>query len=291
VVANISNFDTATGGYSISVISSTTLNAYATSPSPQAGVAADNAADTGAVFHLGLSVPVAGNHVIYIVSDSATIFRNNNISANPYPFTIPGVFSTTGNSAITTANPDLYKQYYYFFYDMRIKTTNCPGGRVQVVANTAPAPVISLAGNVLTSTAASGYQWYLNGKLLAGATGKTDTALITGSYSVVATDSFGCSQASNSLIYASDKGGAISLLVHPNPSNGQFAVNFVTSKMDNVDLILLNTLGQEVYKQHYPNFSGPFASQVNTGNLSPGVYYLKVLVGKNAYLQKVLIVR
>jgi hypothetical protein len=291
-VADISNFDTTAGTYSLTVISETTINAYPTTPTPKSGsVDGNNAADTGAIFWLGLSVPTAGNHIIYINCDTATIFRNNGITGNPYPFTIPGVFSITSNSAVSTASPTMYEQYYYFLYDMRIKTTDCPSTRTPVVASAGTAPVISLNNNVLTSTAAASYQWYINGNLIQGATRQTDTVNVTGSYTVVATDAFGCSQSSNAVPYASGKGGAISLLVHPNPSHGVFGVNFVVNTADNVDISLFNALGQKVYDQPYPGFSGFFSGDINPGNLSSGVYMLKVLVGKTAYTQKVLIVR
>ncbi|HEX9511318.1 MAG TPA: S8 family serine peptidase [Puia sp.] len=292
VVADISNFDTTAGSYNISVISSTTINAYPTTPNPKSGaVTGNNAADTGAVFWLGLNVPTPGSHIIYIVSDTATIFRNNGITSNPYPFTIPGVFSITSNSAVSKASPTMYEQYYYFLYDVRIKMANCPSTRVPVVATTGTAPQISLNGNVLTSTVAASYQWYINGTLIPGATGQTDTAIVTGSYTVVATDEFGCSQTSNALGYTSGRGGAISLVIYPNPNKGVFKVNFVVNTADNVQVSLFNTLGQEIYMQNYSGFSGFFNSDINAGNLSSGVYVLKVLVGKTSYTEKVLIIR
>ena len=293
VVADISNFDTATGSYSYTEISETTINAYPTTPAPKSGsVDGNNASDTGAIFWLGLSVPTPGNHIIFIVSDStATIYRSSGITGNPYPFTIPGVFSITSNSAVSTSTPSTYQQYYYFLYDMRVNTVDCPSLRTPVVATSGTAPVASLDGNVLSSTSAASYQWYVNGNLIQGATGQTDTVNVTGSYTVVATDAFGCSQSSNAVPYASGKGGAISLLVHPNPNHGVFGINFVVNTTDNVDVSLYNALGQKVYDQAYPGFSGFFSGDINAGNLASGVYMLKVLVGKTAYTQKVLVIK
>ena len=295
VVADISNFDTASGSYNISVISSKTINAYATTPTPAAGeVDVNNAADTGAVFYLGLSIPTPGNHIIYIVSDgNATIFRNNGITSNPYPFTIPGVFSITSNSAVSTTQPTLYEQYYYFFYDMRVTTTDCPSVRVPVTAGAGTAPVIQLSSNVLSSTSAASYQWYLNDTLLSGATAQTDTAVLSGTYTVVATDTFGCSQTSNAIKYGSGRGGAISLVTHPNPvtPGQQLQVSFVTTTTDDVQIEMVNALGQAVYRQDFGSFSGIFNQSIDTENLSDGVYMLKVLVGKTPYVQKVMILR
>jgi len=285
IVADITNLDTTTGSYSYSTISSTTIDAYATTPNPQSGsVAGNSSSDTGAIFHLGLSVPTAGSHSIIIMSDgNASLFRNSNITTKPYPFTIPGLFSITGNSAAS-----LYQQYYYFFYDMLVSTANCPSERTAVTATTATAPVITLSDNVLTSTAAAHYQWYINDSLLTGHTSQTDTAYVTGVYTVVATDEFGCVQTSNAITYNSGK-GAISLTAHPNPNNGSFQVNFITGKAGNVDLFLYNMLGQEVYHQYCGNTAGVYSQQVNATYLAAGIYLLKIQVGKDVYMDKVLV--
>jgi hypothetical protein len=292
IVADITNLDTASGSYSYTAISTTTIDAYATNPNPQAGAVTGNPiSDTGAIFHLGLSVPTAGKHSIIIVSDgNASIFRNNGISSQPYPFTLPGIFSITGNSALSTTNSSLYQQYYYFFFDMLVKTAGCPTARTPVVASTATAPVISINGNILSSTRAAKYQWYINDSLMTGHTSQTDTALVTGVYTVMATDSFGCTQSSNAISYNSGK-GAIYLSTHPNPSKGSFEVNFISTKASNVDLFLYNTLGQEVYHQYLGHTAGVYSYQVNDPGLAAGIYLLKILVGKDAYTDKILVVR
>jgi len=292
IVADITNLDTASGSYSYTAISSTTIDAYATNPNPQAGSVTGNpTSDTGAIFHLGLSVPTAGKHSIIVVSDgNASLFRNNGITSQPYPFTLPGIFSITGNSALSTTNSSLYQQYYYFFYDMLVRTAGCPSARTAIVASASAAPVISINGNILTSTQAAQYQWYINDSLLKGHTAQTDTVGVTGVYTVVATDAFGCSQTSNAISYNQGK-GAIYLSTHPNPSKGSFEVNFITGKAGNVDLFLYNVLGQQVYHQYLGNTAGVYSYPVNDPALAAGIYMLKIQVGKDAYTDKILVVR
>lgn len=154
-VADIYGFNSQTGSYSYLPISSTTINAYATTPAPQAGpVNGNNAADTGAVFYLNLPVPTAGNHVIIIdCQGQATIFRNTSITTNPYPFSASNVFSITGNSATNmqdTTSINYFQQFYYFLYNLKVKTNNCPSARVPIVATTTAncsvTPVIDING-------------------------------------------------------------------------------------------------------------------------------------------------
>jgi PKD repeat protein/predicted secreted protein len=66
-----------------------------------------------------------------------------------------------------------------------------------VTVNPVPAqPTISAVGSLLTSSAATTYQWYFNGGLISGATSQTYTATQDGSYTVVVTNAYGCSNTS-----------------------------------------------------------------------------------------------
>ncbi len=57
-------------------------------------------------------------------------------------------------------------------------------------------PTITPSMNTLSSSSTTGNQWYLNGTAINGATNQTYTATSGGSYTVVVTNSFGCSNTS-----------------------------------------------------------------------------------------------
>ncbi|CAN5207997.1 hypothetical protein BH09BAC5_BH09BAC5_16340 [soil metagenome] len=94
------------------------------------------------------------------------------------------------------------------------------------VANAAPAiPTISQLGNVLSSSSATTYQWYVDGVLIPGATAQSYTASGDGVYVVRVTDSNGCWY-SYSLLYDFTFTTGINvfdlnhnLLIYPNPAN------------------------------------------------------------------------
>ena len=297
-VADIYGFNSQTGAYNYVPISSTTINAYATTPTPQAGSTGNNAADAGAVFYLNLPVPTPGNHVIIVDCQSqATIFRNSGITTNPYPFSVSNVFSITGNSATNTTdttNTNYFQQFYYFLYDLKVKTGNCPSSRVPVVATNAAAPVISLSSNIFTSTLASGNQWYVNDTLITGATAQTYTAARAGVYKVVATTAAGCVLASNTITFSATpvidlNGAAIALVASPNPNRGRFQLQFEVKGKDDLVLSLVNGLGQTVYKKTYPGFSGKFSQQIDAGKPGSGVYVLKIEHNNKTYIKKLLV--
>ncbi len=111
--------------------------------------------DTGAVYNIDLAIPTPGDHIIIVIGqDSAFLFRNNNITTNPYPMGMPGIFTITGNSAINTndcKDTAFYQKYYYFLYDMRITLDKCASPRVPVVASTPTPALITQLGNILKS--------------------------------------------------------------------------------------------------------------------------------------------
>ena len=276
-------------------LSSVTIDAYVTNPSgtgvPATGATSnpDIPSDTGAYFYLNLAVP-AGDHVIFINPQSpaptATIFRNNGVSGNPYPFSIPGVFAITANSAGTT-----FQNFYYFFYDMKIKTDDCPSARTAVLAGTATAPTISQVGDSLVSTATNGNQWYLNNVAIPNATGKSIKPVTSGFYSVIATDPSGCALGSNSINFVSTatvdlNGTQIGLVVSPNPSNGLFNMVFEVKERADLSIEVLNMLGQNIYLKTIPGFIGRFSDQIKLPNAAAGTYILKIWHHNNLYVKK-----
>lgn len=295
----IVSFNETTGAYTYFPVSSVTLDVTATAPTPPVlGGQNNNPADLGAIYYLGMNIPTAGNYGIVIqCQNGASIFRNNNITANPYPYTLPGIISITGNSAIDATDPNFYQRFYYFFYDVTVKLTSCPSARVPIVATTSTAPVITLNGNQLSSTAAVSYQWYRNSTPVSGANSQTFTPTQSGQYTVEATDASGCTLQSNAVDFVltpvtNVDPGEIKLIVSPNPTvTGEFNIQLETNTRANLYISLMNTVGQRVYHQSINNFVGRLSQPVKPGKLAAGVYYLQVQHDKKMYIQKIVIGR
>jgi hypothetical protein len=142
---------------------------------------------TGQVYPLNLELPEAGDYTVSIeYQNGASIFRNNQ-GVSGYPFKLGDVFSITGNTATDPngVNANYYQAFYYYFYDLAVRSAGCSNTqRTAVTTSGLTAPTISVNGNVLTSNAPSGNQWYYNGALIGGATGALYTANVAGSYTV-----------------------------------------------------------------------------------------------------------
>lgn len=122
------------------------------------------------------------------------------------------------------------------------------------VSNPAPAtPTVTVNGSQLQSTAATTYQWYLNGAQIAGATSQNYTPTQSGYYLVRITDVNGCvymySQAVNFTatgITETDVFGSVT--VFPNPATGHVSIantellgaDYSVKFMDAVGNIILN---------------------------------------------------
>ena len=134
----------------------------------------------------------------------------------PYTFTYSlnggsnqTVLSTSGNSATLSVPTSAVGSFAYTLLNVRdASATTCSqtqSGTATVTVNATPAtPTISGSGSfctggssVLTSSSATGNQWYLNGGLLSGSTSQTYNTTASGSYTVIVTTN-GCSSSVSS---------------------------------------------------------------------------------------------
>ena len=284
-------------GYSYFPIATRSFEVNNTRPTPAPdAITENNPNDPGAVFNLNFQVP-PGNHILILqTSNGASIFRNNNISPNPYPFKLNGVndaFVITGNS-VTSQDPSLF---YYFFYDTKVSTlAGCPSARAEVTAIPNAVPVVTQAGNLLKSSVATGNQWQLNNIDIQGATKDTLTAQQPGKYKTVVTGAMGCVSPSNELdVVVTSVNNAdpatIGLTVSPNPNNGEFQVRFRVKGRETLDIGLLNMSGQQIQGRSYERFTGEFNERISVPGLTPGVYVLQVTHGRDRYLKQVVVTR
>ena len=279
------------------VVSSVTLNVSATRKTAAPDMQDDDPADQGKVYNLNLTLPEAGAYTITPSYENATLYRNNG-GVSGYPFTISNIFSIVGNEAISgtsEADTTYYKNFYYYLYDLQVRSPGCASA--QRVPVTLTKPMITQNGNVLTSNIAAGNQWLLNDEVIEGATGATFTPLVSGNYQVQATLDNGCVAQSDKLSYAilaknPDKSTDIGLTVFPVPATSYFNIVFEAKAAASLDISLVNTAGQTVYHttQKVPA-AGNYSTVINTTERLPGTYMLKINVGDKLYSKKIIVVK
>jgi hypothetical protein len=301
ILAQLASFDNNTGGYSYFPIDSTQIDVYATTPNPQiaqqVNVAAGDNTDTGATFLLNIPVPNPGNYVlIFTCHHNSSAFLNANIKTSPYPLSIPGVFSVTGNDFRDFGKADSVTyshQFYYPFYNIGLRLDGCPApGRTIVTATTEAGPIITQQGNLLVSSIASGNQWYLNDSLLTDSTTQQIQPSLPGSYFTTIVDpNTGCVLTSNSLVWTPSTGNPnqrIGLRVGPNPNPGVFHVSFFTTDGGDLSIGLYDMLGQKILEQDYGAFTGAFDQTFST-TAAAGIYTLQIIHGSNTYYTRIIV--
>ncbi len=275
-------------------VSTVLLNVTATKTVPGAGATANDLADQGQVYPLNLSLPSAGNFTINIeYLGGATIFRNNNSTNTAYPYqTALNLFSITGNTAVLDGNPNYFKGFFYYFYDLKVRASGCLGGpRLAVKVS---APIITQTGDVLSSSALTGNQWFLNNELIIGATSPTFTPLKNGNYIVEVTTNTGCLQRSAEFLVTSVKDtptDGINLKVYPVPTKSDVTISFDVVETSALKIQVSNLLGQIVFTEERNNFKGFYTNKINLNAFAGGVYVLKIRMGTKVYTRKILLIK
>ncbi|MFC5269294.1 T9SS type A sorting domain-containing protein [Adhaeribacter terreus] len=174
--------------------------------------------------------------------------------------------------------------------------TSAASTATTVTLNAIPAtPTITPSGDSgqeLTSSAATGNQWYLNGTAITGATAQTYQTTANGNYTVVVTDnSTTCASLPSAAVNITNTGikgamAGMSVSVYPNPSNGKFNVKLVGYKHD-AALELYSLTGQLIVKENVK--SGQEVTKLQVKNLAAGTYLLKVVSEKGVQINKLIV--
>jgi hypothetical protein len=275
------------------IVSTASINAVATSSNPVPGAQNDDPNDQGQVYNLNLLLPGAGSYTISTTYDNtATIYRSNG-GVNGYPFNIGDVFSITGNTATSDTDTAYYKGYYYYLYDIHLKSPGCASVIKQQVLVTKP--VITQNGTTLSSSSASNNQWYVNGNIIPGAKSQTYSPTQSGNYQVYVTLGNGCVSESDNFVYVilpkNPAENDIGLTVFPVPANNQLNVLFAAETATELDLSVINAAGQTAYLERAMLPGGNFSTMINVSNFAPGTYVLKILLGGKLYSRKIIIYR
>ncbi len=140
-------------------------------------------------------------------------------------------------------------------------------------------PIVNVNGNVLTSSAANGNQWYLNNSPISGATQQSYTALQNGNYHVVVSSGGDCwAQSTNVSILTVGVGDLAKVgvsSVYPNPTNGELNILFGENQQD-VKLEIYDVSGRLHLQRQVGSVGQNGLETLNLEGLASGIYTLKV---------------
>lgn len=204
-------------------------------------------------------------------------------------------YSVNGSAPSTTT---AYTGFTAGTYPVVVTDANgCSFSTSVTVGNTGttPAtPTVSQTGLTLTSSSATGNQWYMNGTLIPGATGQTYTITANGSYTVVVTNG-GCSSSASSATVVTNVGidetgnDPYSLSIYPNPSDGHFTISFNANERSTYRVEIVNALGQLIFRDDLKDFSGSYKKEMSVVEYGQGIYTISLTNSKNETVKKIIV--
>ncbi|HLC82989.1 MAG TPA: T9SS type A sorting domain-containing protein, partial [Bacteroidia bacterium] len=232
----------------------------------------------------------AGTSVLF------TATPTNGGTTPTYQWQVNGANVGTGGTTYTTttlANGDIVTCILTSNATCASPLTATSAGITMIVNPTPPTPTISVSGTTLTSSSATGNQWYLNGVLIAGATNQNYTFTVNGTYTVIVTTG-GCASAESAPevilnVGIDDANNQYALNIYPNPNDGNFNIIFNVNTPANYTLELTNALGQLIYKEELKDFSGSYNKPFSVIDYGKGVYTITLTNDKHDVVKKIIV--
>jgi pimeloyl-ACP methyl ester carboxylesterase/PKD repeat protein len=212
------------------------------------------------------------------------------IDGGPYNWYIPGsLIGTTASSSVMIES----------------RRVNCTPGigcnnvssQVTWAVNPIPAPPsVTQSGNILTSSASIGNQWYLNGNLLPGETGLSLNCALygNGSYAVRRTDNNGCTSALSASIYVTltaleKDSGTSGIILYPNPTEGMLNIQTSGNWSDQeLHIQVFDVNGRIV--QQFDLRPSPKAN-MNLKDLPSGMYSFRIVDSSGEILYRSVVIQ
>jgi lysophospholipase L1-like esterase len=145
---------------------------------------------------------------------------------------------------------------------------------------TTPKPVISQSGAILNTTQGFGYQWYLNGNAIVGATGQNYTAMALGIYTVgvklsETTEDFLISEQLNveTLEAVGQSTVLDSIIIYPNPGN---VLQLHFAKRGHYKMSIFSVSGQVIFSEELAAEAGNYILG-ETERLASGLYLVRIV--------------
>jgi len=248
--------------------------------------------------NIDLDIPVGDWRLGALANQSAGGMLRNSAGQTP-PYTIPGIFSITGNT--------FGAGYHYYYYDLEFSTGGCETPLVgrTIVVEPAPTadftidatarPTIQVDGGL--STNANSYRWdFGDGTTAVGQTA-THTYTTNGSFTVKLVVSGDCRDDSTTTaveiqgVGLEDFGAVEGLSVYPNPNAGSFNLRYTDEHRLPAYVRVRDMRGRLVYEELVSPNEAEVLLSIDMTSVAAGLYQLSINNERGVSHQKVNIMR
>ena len=247
---------------------------------------------------LNFQIP-QGNNYRLTANGYPGLFRNDD--GISYPYDIGSIASITKSTAGDIGG-DAYG-YYYYFYDWQIEETGCVSQRTaaQAIINDLPIADFSYSSNNLTvsftnNSTANSYYWNFGDGQTNTDVNPVHTYQNNGQYTVtlIAENSCGNDTTTQTIILTGTGiliPGNGTIQYYPNPVSEKLFFNISTDNTIQINITLLNCLGQTVKKLSTPEdiITGKTTLIMDVSDLKPSTYFLKISTDNQQEIKKIII--
>ncbi len=124
-------------------------------------------------------------------------------------------------------------------------------------------------------------------------TGCNQFDVCAGTYTVTVTDSDGCTDTDNTTVDSSegieDFDFIDYLSIFPNPNTGEFIIEMNITKPTDLEIKLLNVIGQVIYQEKLNKYVGAYQKTIDVSEYAKGIYNLQLLGGEGTVNRKIVV--
>jgi hypothetical protein len=249
---------------------------------------------------VNLNFPVVADSNLRLGVTAMTVtglYRNNNSATFPYNL----------NNSLSIIGASAGASYYYYLYDWEILTQNgqCSSTQVPVtisvqnVVQPTSSDVTICEGEtaILNANGGSNLTWYnsSNQQVGTGATYTTSNLTSNSTFSVVNTEN-GCESNPVSVNVLVEPCAMIpelqqfieSFSISPNPSSGEFSVDFISYGFDEVEISIVDLNGKKIFSESKLVSFGTNKIPISISQIASGVYSMEVNYLGYSFIRKII---
>jgi len=154
------------------------------------------------------------------------------------------------------------------------------------------APVVTMNGFTLTSSAPAGNQWYREGVLIPGATGQTYDATQSGWYWAAVVLNNCSSDTSNHvdvILTGIENKTDVGIEIYPVPNDGKFTVSIGSKSQENFTISVFSNLGVRVFEVRDIQVNGKINQVIDLNPATAGIYTVVVRSAGTQVVKKVVV--